>query len=114
MQTICVSHITYLAFGPKRGEVTGGWKKLHNKELHGLYCSPNIVRMIKSRRMRWACSADGRGVYRFRWGNPRKRDHWGDPGVGGMIILRRIFRKWDEGVWTGLGWLRIETGGEQL
>jgi hypothetical protein len=40
-------------FGPKRDEVRGGWKKLHDEELHGLYFSPNIIRMIKSRRMRW-------------------------------------------------------------
>jgi hypothetical protein len=50
----------------------------------------------------------------FWWGNLRERDHWGDPGVGGRIILRWMFRKWDGGVWTGLGWLRIETDGEQL
>jgi hypothetical protein len=41
-------------FGPKRDEVTGDWSKLHNKELHNLYSSPNIIRMIKSRWMRWA------------------------------------------------------------
>jgi hypothetical protein len=41
-------------FGPKRDEVTGGWRKLHNKELHNLHSSSNIIRMIKSRRMRWA------------------------------------------------------------
>jgi hypothetical protein len=41
-------------FGPKRDEVTGGWRKLHNEELHNLYSSPSIIRMIKSRRMRWA------------------------------------------------------------
>jgi hypothetical protein len=41
-------------FGPKRDEVTGGWRKLHNEELHNLYPSPSIIRMIKSRRMRWA------------------------------------------------------------
>jgi hypothetical protein len=41
-------------FGPKRDEVTGGWRKLHNEELRNLYPSPNIIRMIKSRRMRWA------------------------------------------------------------
>jgi hypothetical protein len=41
-------------FGPKRDEVTGGWRKLHNEELYNLYFSPHIIRMIKSRRMRWA------------------------------------------------------------
>jgi hypothetical protein len=41
-------------FGPKRDGVTGGWRKLHNKELHNLYSSPNVIRIIKSRRMRWA------------------------------------------------------------
>jgi len=46
-------------FGPKRDEVTGEWRKLHNEELNNLYSSPNIVRVIKSRRMRWA----GRSAY---------------------------------------------------
>jgi hypothetical protein len=41
-------------FGPKRDGVIGGWRKLHNEELHNLYSSPNIIRMMKSRRMRWA------------------------------------------------------------
>jgi hypothetical protein len=41
-------------FGPKRDDVTGEWRKLHNEELHNLYPSPNIIRQIKSRRMRWA------------------------------------------------------------
>jgi hypothetical protein len=41
-------------FGPKRDEVTGRWRKLHNEELHKLYYSPNIIRIMKSRRMRWA------------------------------------------------------------
>jgi hypothetical protein len=41
-------------FGPKRDGVTGGWRKLYNKELHNLYSSPSIIRIIKSRRMRWA------------------------------------------------------------
>jgi hypothetical protein len=41
-------------YGPERDEVTGSWRKLHNQELHNLYCSPNIIRTIKSGRMRWA------------------------------------------------------------
>jgi hypothetical protein len=55
-------------FGPKRDKVTGKWKKLHNEELNNLYSSSNIVRVIKSRRMRWARHVErmgeGRGVYR--------------------------------------------------
>jgi hypothetical protein len=104
--------------GPKRDEVTGEWRRLHNQELHDLYSSPTILRVIKSRRMRWAGHVarmgEERGMYRFWWGNLRERDHWGDPGVDGRIILRRIFRKWDVGVWNGLGWLRIETVGGHL
>ena len=61
-------------FGPKRDEVTGEWRKLHNEELNNLYCSPNIVRAIKSRRMRWAGHVarmgEGRGVYRVLVGKP--------------------------------------------
>jgi hypothetical protein len=48
------------------------------------------------------------------WGNLRERHHWGDQTVDGRIILGWFFRKWDVGVWTGLGWLRIGTGGGQL
>jgi hypothetical protein len=61
-------------------------------------------------------NADGeeRGVYRVLVGKPKERDHCGDPGVDGTIILECNFRKWDVRVWTGLGWLRIETGGGQL
>jgi len=55
-------------FGPKRDEVRGEWRKLHNEELNDLYCSPNIVRVIKSRRMKWAGHVarmgEGRGVNR--------------------------------------------------
>jgi len=48
------------------------------------------------------------------WGNRRERGHWGDRGVDGWIILGWISRKWDVGIWTGLGWPRIGTGGGSL
>ena len=50
----------------------------------------------------------------FWWGNLGERDHWGDPGVDGRIILRWIFRKWEEVARTGWSWLRIGTGGGHL
>jgi hypothetical protein len=49
-------------FGPKRDEVTGGWRKLHNEELHNFYFSPNIIRTIKSRRIRWTGHVTGMGT----------------------------------------------------
>jgi hypothetical protein len=97
-------------FGPKRDEVTGEWRRLHNEELHDLYLSPTVVLVIKSRRMRWAAHVARLGKGR---GNLRERDHWVDPDVNGRI-LRWVFRKCHLGVWTGLGWLRIETGGGHL
>jgi len=48
------------------------------------------------------------------WGNRREGDHWGDLGVDEWIILGWISRRWDVGIWTGLGWPRIETGGRRL
>jgi hypothetical protein len=69
-------------FGPKREE-DGSWRKLHNDELHRLYSSPNIVRVIKSRRMKWAGHVAlmgwGRGVYRFLVGRPEGRRPLGRP-----------------------------------
>jgi hypothetical protein len=98
-------------FGTKRDEGTGEWRKLHREELNDLYCSPNIIRVIKSRRMRWAGHVVrmGRGeAYTGFWlGNLRERDHLGDPGVDGGKILKWIFRKRAVGLWTGSSWLRI-------
>jgi hypothetical protein len=59
-------------------------------------------------------SAFSVAILYFWRGNMKERDHLGDPGVDGRIILRRIFRKWDVGVWTGSIWLKIGTGGGHL
>ena len=85
--TTCISR---RIFGPKRVEVTGEWRKLHN-ELNNLYSSPNIVRVIKSRRMRWARHVarmgEGRGVYRVLVGRPE-----------GKRPLGRPRRRWDDNI----------------
>ena len=85
-------------FRPKKDEVTWEWRKLHNEELNDLYCSPKFVRVVKSRIMRWAgyvarMGEGGEAYTGFWWGNLRERDHLEDSGIGGMIILRWIFRK---------------------
>jgi len=74
-------------FGPRRAEVTGEWRRLHKEE---------------------------GGCIGSWWGNRRERVHWGDLGVDGWIILGWISRRWDVGIWTGLGWPRIEIGGGRL
>ena len=70
-------------FGPKRYEITGAWRKLHNEELNDLYCSSNIVQVIKSRRMRWvghvACMGERRGVYRVLMEKPGGKRPIGRP-----------------------------------
>jgi hypothetical protein len=70
-------------FGPKRNGVTGGWRKLHNEELHNLYSSPSIIRIIKSRRMRWAGHVarmgEKRNVYRLLVGKPEGKRPIGRP-----------------------------------
>jgi len=89
-------------FGPRRDEVTGECRRLHNEELNDLYSSPSIVRVIKSRRMRWAghvahMGEEG-GCIGCWWGNRREGDHWGDLGIGGWITLGWISRRWDGGI----------------
>jgi hypothetical protein len=104
-------------FGPKRDEVTGECRRLHNKELYILYSSPNIITVIKSRRMRWAGHVARKGdrcIQDFWLGYLRERGHLGNLGVDGRIILKWIFKTWDREVWTGLIWLRIGTGGGRL
>jgi len=78
-------------FGPKRYEVTGEWRKLHNEVLRDLYSLPNIVRVVKSRRMRWAghvaCMGEGRGVHKVLVGKPE-----------GKRPLRRPRRRWEDNI----------------
>jgi hypothetical protein len=66
-------------FELKRGEVTGGWRRYHNEELHNLYCFPSIIRMIKSRRMGWAgyvAQMGGRGIHiGFWWDSQKESDN---------------------------------------
>jgi hypothetical protein len=70
-------------FGPKRDEVTGEWRKLHIEELHDLYSSPSIIRIIKSRRMRWAGlvarMGEKRNAYRLLVGKPEGKRPIGRP-----------------------------------
>jgi len=74
-------------FGPRREEVTGEWRRLNNEELNDLYSSPNILRVIKPRRMRWAGHVarmdEERGVYRVLVVKPEGKNKWGDLGVDG-------------------------------
>jgi len=81
-------------FGPRRDEVTEEWRRLHNEELNDLYCSPNIVRVIKLRRLRWAghvAPMGERGVYRVLVGKPE-----------GRRPLRRPRRRWVDNIRMGL------------
>jgi hypothetical protein len=96
-------------FGPKRDEVTGEWRKLHNDELHNLYSSPDIIMQVKSRRMRWAGHVarmvEERKLYKVLVGKPegkrtlgRPRRRWED---GIRMYLREI------GLGGGVEWIRL-------
>jgi hypothetical protein len=105
-------------FGPKRDEVTREWRKLHNEELHILYSFPNIIRQIKSRRMRWAGHVvrmgEERNVYRVLMGNQKERDHLEGQGIDGRMGSEWFLGRLAGGVLIGSSWLRIGTGGGLL
>jgi hypothetical protein len=91
-----VNRVLRRIFGPKRDEVTGEWRKLHNKELHDLYSSPSIMRIIKSRRIRWAGHVarmgENRNAYRLLVGKPE-----------GKRPLGRPRRRWVDNIRLDLG-----------
>ena len=96
------SRVLRKIFGPKRDEITGEWRKLHNVELRDQYCSPYFIGWIIQ--SQW----DGRGMWHawekaemhigIWWGHVRGRDHLLDLGVGGSVILKWISKKGDGGV----------------
>jgi hypothetical protein len=93
-------------FGSKRDEVTGGWRKLHNEELHNLYSSPNIIRMMKSRRMRWAghTSRKRREAHKILVGKPKGKSPFGRPRRG---LENNIKMQVTEIQWELADWIRL-------
>ena len=100
-------------FGPKRDEKTGEWIQLHKEELNELYFSPNITRVIKSRRMRWiehvARMGESRGVYRFLVGKREGRRPLGRRRRRLEDNIKMDLQEVGRETWTGLIWLKIGT-----
>jgi hypothetical protein len=99
-------------FGPKRDEVIGGWRKLHNEELHNLYCPPSIIRMITSRRIRWVghVARVGENARMILVGKPE-----------GKRPLKRPRRRWKDNIkmylrgidWGGTNWIDLAEDRDQ-
>jgi hypothetical protein len=100
--------------GSKRNEVMGKWRKLYNGKLHNLYSSPNVIRQIKSRRMKWArhvvCSRKDRKVYKVLVGKPQGKGSLKGPGQRWEKGIKMDLRR----VWNGFTWLRIGMSGRFL
>jgi hypothetical protein len=94
--------------GPKRNEVTGDWRKLHNEELHDLYSSPSIIGIIKERRMRWAGHVaqmgEKRNAYRLLMGKPEGRKSLGRPRRRWLDNIRMDFA---EMAWGDVDWISV-------
>jgi hypothetical protein len=115
---VFVNRVLRRIFGPKRDEVTGEWRKLHNEELHILYSSPNIIRQTKSRRRRWAVHVarmgEERNVYKGLMGRPEGKRPLEDQGVDGRMGSEWILGRLAGGVWIGDSCLKIGKGGGLL
>jgi hypothetical protein len=94
-------------FGPKRDEAIGDWRRLHNEELNDLYSSANIIRVIKSRRMRWAGHVarmgEKRDAYRILLGRPEGRRPLGRPRRRWEGNIKMDLKKWD----GGMDWIEL-------
>jgi hypothetical protein len=106
-------------FGSKREEVAGGWRRLHNEELHNLYCSPNIIKAIKSRRMilvgHVVCMGNMSNAYKFFAGKPDGKRPLRRPRHRWENNIRMDFRETGlDSLWTGCIWLRKGTSGRLL
>jgi hypothetical protein len=101
----------------KGDEMTGGWRKLHNGELHNLYSSPDIINMITSRRMRWARHVariwEKRNIHRILVGKPEGTTPLGRPRRRWVKDIKMDLR-WNGVVWIGFIWLRIGINGALL
>jgi hypothetical protein len=105
-------------FGPKRDEVTGDWRKSHNVELHNLYSAPDIIRQVKSTRMRWAGHVarmgEERKMYKVLVGKPEGKRPLGRPRRMREDAIRMDLREIGLGVWIGFDCLRTGTCGRLL
>jgi transcription termination factor 2 len=110
---VFVNRVLRRIFGPKRDEVVERWRKLHNEELHNLYSCPSIIRMIKSRRMRWAGHVarmgEKRNAYRILVGKPEGKRPLGGPRrtwVDNIKMDRQIR-------WNGMDWIDLAQDRDQ-
>jgi len=105
-------------FGYKGEKVLGSWRRLCNEELHNLYIIPNIITVMKSRRVRWAGHVvrmgEMRNAYNILVGKSEGKKHSEDLRLDGNIILESILGKQGGKLWTGFIWFRIWTSGRFL
>jgi hypothetical protein len=108
------SRVLRKIFGPKRDEVTGEWRKLHNEELHNLYSPPDIIRQVKANEVGGACGTHGRGEKIVQVGKPEGKRPLGRPRRRWEYGIRMDLREIGLGVWIGFDWLRTGAGGGLL